>query len=837
VVSRRRPILNSCNVAILALGLVAETICLSQNGNALTNSKSHSTTGKHGAAHPVAASAHNATKAGSNASLPKQSETQVKPNGSESVTQIRNLVLPIPTINERLIRDIMVGKPTEVVPNGIPDGANPTPDPTAVNSVAPPKDSEMVSGEAFKGTNETEKKPEAPEAQPAKPSDHKADDKGGMKPQSNNISTTETTPTAVTEAAQPSAKAEATPSVTAEATPPVAPEATQPTTTEVMQSATTEAAQPLTTAAQPAGLQPDLPQNNDFANLPLHRAIGDNAAGQDAAQMSENVQEESIDSASVVKPILFANTNSAVPPNKVILSHEPVTLESNQATLESKPESKIDPSTTLAVAKTEEFDVAAVVPAMQKAEEFDAAATVPAAQNTEKVEPTTAVQKAEKNTEQKIEEFDGATATAAASPPKEDVATIEPVVVQPALLQPANPTTNAGADPTTNSASNPVNIPANVPVSVPVSVPANTPANIPANEEFDSAVATPAKPPETKPENTKSANVSDSTKFDETISLNLPEGAILSGEVAKDKVQEEGVIIVDNDEAQETQNTIAYKELPTNEGKTKVLIGAQFPVVMSSQITSKTSHRGDAIEARLKYDLKIGDKLIARKGSPVYGHINYCLKARTAMGSMFSVERWYRNSGCVGVSFDEIVNDKNEHIPLVAVPARTPRIIKNKGEGRILGVNHAGQVAGPWSQQLTYKAIRVGLNAAMAPAGVFSFGAMPVALGVIGAANPSFAFMKPVGLNVRHRRIKGFAWGFLSGFPGSFLIEDTVIRGQEAVIKPGDEFLAEFKEEFTGEPQTDASIIAGASAKVHGQVMPETKKPAKSHGKETAAAK
>lgn len=200
------------------------------------------------------------------------------------------------------------------------------------------------------------------------------------------------------------------------------------------------------------------------------------------------------------------------------------------------------------------------------------------------------------------------------------------------------------------------------------------------------------------------------------------------------------------------------------------------------------------------------------------------MRARTTTRSLFSPERWYRNSGCLGVSFDEIVNEKGEHIPLIAMPAQIARIVQNKGEGRVLGVNHYGQITGPWSQQLRYKAIRLGLNAAMAPAGVFTFGAMPVALGVIGAANPSFAFTKPVGLNVRHRRIKGFAMGFLSGLPGSFIIEDSIIKGQEAIIKPGDELLAEFQEEFTGEPTTDASLLASNKTKVHGQVMPKKSK-------------
>lgn len=286
----------------------------------------------------------------------------------------------------------------------------------------------------------------------------------------------------------------------------------------------------------------------------------------------------------------------------------------------------------------------------------------------------------------------------------------------------------------------------------------------------------------------------------------------------------DGCIVIDNDEIVEQAATIAYEDLPTDEGGTKIMAGARFPVVITSEINSKTAKKGDTIHGRLKYDLKIKDRLVAKKGSVVLGHIDYALRARTVMGSLISTERFYRNSGCLGVKFDEIINERGEHIPLVAEPAKQALYVKNKAEGRVLGINHKGQITGPWSQQLRYKAIRVGLNFALAPAGVFSFGAAPVALGVMGAVNPSFAFMKPVGLNVRHRRLKGFAWGFLSGIPGSWLIEDTTVKGQEAVIKPGDEFLAQFRQEFTGEPASEADLMPGAATKVRGEVvggMPE----------------
>lgn len=289
----------------------------------------------------------------------------------------------------------------------------------------------------------------------------------------------------------------------------------------------------------------------------------------------------------------------------------------------------------------------------------------------------------------------------------------------------------------------------------------------------------------------------------------------------------DGPIVIDNDEMVEQTVSIAYEEMPTEAGGTAVKAGARFPVVMMSEINSKTAKKGDAIECRLKYDLKIGDRHIANKGSRVRGHLDYVLKARTVLGSLVSVNRFYRNSGVLGLAFDELINENGEHFKLVAKPAMMDRIIKNKYEGRELGVNHNGQVVGPFSQQLRYKAIRVGMNFAMAPAGVFSFGAMPVALGLIGAANPSFAFMKPVGLNVRHRRIKGFAWGFLSGIPGSWLIEDTTVRGQEAIIKPGDEFLAVFNEQFNGTAMTDAEMMPGAGSKVKGEVLSGVKEKPK----------
>lgn len=279
------------------------------------------------------------------------------------------------------------------------------------------------------------------------------------------------------------------------------------------------------------------------------------------------------------------------------------------------------------------------------------------------------------------------------------------------------------------------------------------------------------------------------------------------------------LIVIDDDELSEQQATIEYQALPVDGAGSAVKVGARFPVVICSELSSKTAKCGDPVQAQLKYDLKIGDRLIAVKGSTVTGHVDYALRARTPVRCTLSTHRWCMTSGCIGIKFDEVINEKGEHIPLVAEPAMQALYVKNKAEGRVLGINHKGQVAAPFSLQVKYLALRMALNAAMTPAGVFSFGAMPLALGLIGAADPSFAFGKPVGYNVRHRRLKGFALAAFSGVPGSFLIEGTTIKGEEAIIKPGDEFLVEMRKEFDGKPSLEGDMLAGAEKQVHAEVV------------------
>lgn len=305
--------------------------------------------------------------------------------------------------------------------------------------------------------------------------------------------------------------------------------------------------------------------------------------------------------------------------------------------------------------------------------------------------------------------------------------------------------------------------------------------------------------------------------------LSIEEALGEDAEVVVFTDEEADVIVIDNDLETEVAVEEEYKweEIADSPDKTKIAAGARFPVCVISSISSKTAKKGDPVEARLMTDIKIGGRLIARRGDMVIGRIDTVSKARRILHAELSRKRWMRANGSLGVQFDEIVTSDGKHLPLVAKPARVRRVVSNKNEGRVLGVNHNGELASPLSTQLKHQAVHLAIRGAASVGGVFSMGAVPAAYGIIGAINPSFAFLQPVGKNVPHRRIKGFAMGVVSGLPGGFLIADSIIKGKEAVIKPGDTFLAEFKDEFTGRAATSAELLPGASGKVRGEVMPE----------------
>lgn len=283
------------------------------------------------------------------------------------------------------------------------------------------------------------------------------------------------------------------------------------------------------------------------------------------------------------------------------------------------------------------------------------------------------------------------------------------------------------------------------------------------------------------------------------------------------------LLVVDNDVektkdcAPKANNT--QQEITNKPGDAHIASGVRIPVVSISSLSSRTARVGDRMEARLKADLIINGRIIAPKGTLVVGHVSSAYKARRLLVAEVSLKRNLRANGALGITFDAIITGEGAPMPLVAKPARQARIVKNKNEGRELGVNHNGEIAAPLSTQLKHQGEHLVIRGAAAVGGVFTMGAVPVVFGVLGAISPSFAYMQPVGQNVPHRRLKGFGMGVISGMPGGFVVADFLIRGVEAQVKPGDEFLVELQQHFTGEANTSAELLPVKTKNVHAEVL------------------
>ncbi|HMO22921.1 MAG TPA: hypothetical protein PKC98_18315, partial [Candidatus Melainabacteria bacterium] len=111
--------------------------------------------------------------------------------------------------------------------------------------------------------------------------------------------------------------------------------------------------------------------------------------------------------------------------------------------------------------------------------------------------------------------------------------------------------------------------------------------------------------------------------------LSIEEALGEDAEVVVFTDEEADVIVIDNDLETEVAFEEEYKweEIADSPDKTKIAAGARFPVCVISSISSKTAKKGDPVEARLMTDIKIGGRLIARRGDMVIGRIDTVSKA------------------------------------------------------------------------------------------------------------------------------------------------------------------------------------------------------------------
>lgn len=182
-------------------------------------------------------------------------------------------------------------------------------------------------------------------------------------------------------------------------------------------------------------------------------------------------------------------------------------------------------------------------------------------------------------------------------------------------------------------------------------------------------------------------------------------------------------------------------------------------------------------------DLRTGAKLIAPAGSTVNGHVTQVLTERRLLHAEVSTKRWLKAGGGIGMRFDEIVLASGKHIKINAVPVAVAEAAAeaDKRQQNVV-VDKDGTIEPTRKKDLKPKAARLML-------GVGAFVAGPITSvvgGVAGAVHPSTVLPdSPDPQSRKHRRLKGMVTGFVAGLPGGFIVDDAILKGQRAQLKPG----------------------------------------------------
>jgi len=232
-------------------------------------------------------------------------------------------------------------------------------------------------------------------------------------------------------------------------------------------------------------------------------------------------------------------------------------------------------------------------------------------------------------------------------------------------------------------------------------------------------------------------------------------------------------------------------------GGLRIPSAIQFPIVFKSLIDSSKAANGDVVVASLKEDLVIDDELIAPADSIVLGHIAKLRRSRRLTESVISKNRRFHKGSSLKIELDEIITDEDEHIQIVGClskqsanffDGKQPREVEITGNGELVKAEAVFTSDQKVASQIINFAASTGVGQLGTAA---SFGALPVVMGVIGAVEPAMVMSKPMKVDEKHPRVKGFAWGVWTTVPGAPVIQAVTFKGSELRIEPGDEFLAQ----------------------------------------------
>jgi hypothetical protein len=213
-------------------------------------------------------------------------------------------------------------------------------------------------------------------------------------------------------------------------------------------------------------------------------------------------------------------------------------------------------------------------------------------------------------------------------------------------------------------------------------------------------------------------------------------------------------------------------------------------------------------------DITLSGKVIAPKGSRIYGWVSNVQHARNLLKSKVTSKNWMNANAAIELHFSELESGNGRSkLQIDAQPAPgTP--VRGPQDEHELCVHKDGAITVKWNG-VKYGAEGVAISAVSWATGPFKFITGPILSGTAGVIQPQYALEKPVLKDDALTRTKGGLVGAVKGLPGGFILTGMANKGGYISIPSGVQLELQLQSDLVlaspGAPGTPKSAGALAS--------------------------
>lgn len=208
----------------------------------------------------------------------------------------------------------------------------------------------------------------------------------------------------------------------------------------------------------------------------------------------------------------------------------------------------------------------------------------------------------------------------------------------------------------------------------------------------------------------------------------------------------------------------------------------RFRVKLTSNVDGSVAQVGDPVHGELLDTIMLPNGHYVGLGAHVVGEVTQVDHSKSLLKADFSAKHWRNSNGLLSVKITQV---GGKDLLVDTIPAAKTRVERADKKAPPLGVDGQGEITIKYNTA-GYTAANAAITGGCFAAGPAGLIIGPVVGAAAGAADPTFAYGRPVTEADGHTHVKGFFKGLVGGLPGGFLISGATNRGLNVSLQPGD---------------------------------------------------